>query len=96
VFGKISGDGGLIVSENKTVMGSIDCSSLKAATKVPRSVGQDFEQIAKLFDHVTQTYVWIHDLMTLHYSDDDTDYPALLTLGASGLRQIGVVKRVVT
>jgi hypothetical protein len=42
--------------------------------------GQDFEQIAKLFDHVTQTYVWAHDLVTLHYSDDDTDYPTLFQL----------------
>jgi hypothetical protein len=42
--------------------------------------GQDFEQIAKLFDHVTETYVWAHDLVTLHYSDDDTDYPALFQL----------------
>lgn len=42
--------------------------------------GQDFEQIAKLFDHVTQTYVWAHDLVTLHYSDDDTDYPVLFQL----------------
>ncbi len=23
--------------------------------------GQDFEKIAKLFDHVTQSYVWAHD-----------------------------------
>jgi hypothetical protein len=37
--------------------------------------GQDFEQIAKLFDPVTGAYVWAHDLVTLHYSDDDTDYP---------------------
>ena len=42
--------------------------------------GQGFEQIAKLFDHVTETYVWAHDLVTLHYSDDDTDYPALFQL----------------
>lgn len=42
--------------------------------------GQDFEQIAKLFDHVTGTYVWAHDLVTIHYSDDDTDYPALFQL----------------
>ena len=42
--------------------------------------GQDFEQIAKLFDHVTQSYVWAHDLVTLHYSDDATDYPALFQL----------------
>jgi len=39
--------------------------------------GQDFEQIAKLFDHATGTYGWAHDLLRLHYSDDDTDYPAL-------------------
>jgi hypothetical protein len=37
--------------------------------------GQDFEQIAKLYDPVTASYVWAHDLVTLHYSDDDTDYP---------------------
>jgi len=42
--------------------------------------GHDFEQIAKLFDHVTGTYVWAHDLVTLHYSDDQTDYPALFQL----------------
>jgi hypothetical protein len=42
--------------------------------------GQDFEQIAKLFDHVTGTYVWAHDLVTLHYSDDETDYPVLFQL----------------
>ncbi|MFZ1041532.1 MAG: hypothetical protein WCA79_12120 [Anaerolineales bacterium] len=29
--------------------------------------GQDFEKIAKLFDHVTQRYVWAHDLVTIHY-----------------------------
>jgi hypothetical protein len=39
-------------------------------------------QIATLrvFDHVTQTYVWAHDLVTLYYSDDETDYPALFQL----------------
>jgi hypothetical protein len=42
--------------------------------------GEDFEQIAKLFDHVTGTYVWAHDLVTLHYSDDDTDYPVQFQL----------------
>jgi hypothetical protein len=42
--------------------------------------GQDFEQIAQLFDHVTGTYVWAHDLVTLHYSDNQTDYPALFQL----------------
>jgi hypothetical protein len=42
--------------------------------------GQDFEQIAKLFDPVTETYVWAHDLVTIHYSDDLTDYPLLFRL----------------
>jgi len=42
--------------------------------------GQEFDQIAKLFDHVTGSYVWAHDLVTLHYSDDDTDYPVLFQL----------------
>ena len=42
--------------------------------------GQDFEKIANLFDHVTGIYVWAHDLVTLHYSDNETDYPALFQL----------------
>jgi hypothetical protein len=42
--------------------------------------GQDFEQIANLYDHVTHSYVWAHDLVTLHYSDDETDYPLLFEL----------------
>jgi hypothetical protein len=36
--------------------------------------GQEFEQIANLYDHVTGSYVWAHDLVTLHYSDNQTDY----------------------
>ena len=60
--------------------------------------GQDFEQIAKLFDHVSGTYVWAHDLVTLHYSDNETDYPALFQLWKpvelakleAGLRSEGV------
>jgi hypothetical protein len=42
--------------------------------------GQHFEQIAYLFDHVQQRYVWAHNLVTLHYSDEDTDYPVLFQL----------------
>jgi len=42
--------------------------------------GQDFEQIAQLWDHVSGTYIWAHDLVTVHYSDDDTDYPVLFQL----------------
>lgn len=37
--------------------------------------GQHFEKIAKLFDPVSRSYVWAHNLVSLHYSDDDTDYP---------------------
>jgi hypothetical protein len=29
---------------------------------------------------VSQSYVWAHNLVTLHYSDDDTDYPALFQM----------------
>ena len=52
--------------------------------------GQDFEQIAKLYDHVSESYVWAHDLVTLHYSDDDTDYPLLFrAVEAGGSGQTG-------
>ena len=37
--------------------------------------GQNFEKIAKLWDHVSNSYVWAHNLVTLHYSDEQTDYP---------------------
>jgi len=37
--------------------------------------GEHFEQIAYLFDHVEQNYTWAHNLVTLHYSDNETDYP---------------------
>lgn len=42
--------------------------------------GRHFEQIAKLFDSVSQSYVWAHNLVNLHYSDDLTDYPVLFQL----------------
>jgi len=42
--------------------------------------GQDFEQIAQLWDHVSGSYVWAHDLVTVHYSDDKTDYPVVFQL----------------
>jgi hypothetical protein len=64
--------------------------------------GQDFEKIAKLFDHVSQSYVWAHDLVTLHYSDDQTDYPVLFQLWEpvelekveAGLRAAGIPLKV--
>ncbi len=37
--------------------------------------GQQFEKIAKLWDHVDNRYVWAHNLASLHYSDEQTDYP---------------------
>jgi hypothetical protein len=37
--------------------------------------GDHFDQIAHLVDPTTGNYVWAHDLVNLHYSDEDTDYP---------------------
>jgi len=42
--------------------------------------GKQFEQIALLFDHTQRCYVWAHCLVTVHYSDDQTDYPVLFQL----------------
>jgi hypothetical protein len=42
--------------------------------------GDQFEQIAKLYDHSEERYVWAHNLVTLHYSDAQTDYPVLFEL----------------
>jgi hypothetical protein len=37
--------------------------------------GQHFDGIAYLYDSTQGCYVWAHNLVTLHYSDDQTDYP---------------------
>jgi hypothetical protein len=37
--------------------------------------GQHFDKIAYLYDHTQGCYVWAHNLVNLHYSDDHTDYP---------------------
>lgn len=42
--------------------------------------GQHFDEIAKLYDPKEQRYVWAHNLVTLHYSDDATDYPVFFQL----------------
>jgi DDE superfamily endonuclease len=42
--------------------------------------GQHFEHIAYLYDHAQECYVWAHNLVTIHYSDDETDYPLLFQL----------------
>ncbi len=60
--------------------------------------GNHFEQIAMLYDHVTESYRWSHNLVTMHYSDDETDYPVLFQLWKpvdlarleAGMRDAGV------
>jgi DDE superfamily endonuclease len=37
--------------------------------------GNQFEKCAILYDHVSKGYCWAHNLVNLHYSDDQTDYP---------------------
>lgn len=60
--------------------------------------GEAFEEIAKLYDPVSESYVWAHNLVTLHYSDDQTDYPLLFELWKpadlekmeAGMRAVGI------
>jgi len=60
--------------------------------------GTHFDQIAYLYDPSEQRYVWAHDLVNLHYSDDYTEYPVYFQLWQpadldqieQGLRQAGV------
>jgi hypothetical protein len=42
--------------------------------------GTNFEKIAKLWDPVEKHYTWAHNLVTLHYSDEQTDYPLAFQL----------------
>jgi len=42
--------------------------------------GDHLDQIAYLLDPTTGQYVWAHDLVNLHYSDDETDYPVRFQL----------------
>jgi len=37
--------------------------------------GRHFDDIAMLYDPVDSRYTWAHNLVNLHYSDDQTDYP---------------------
>jgi hypothetical protein len=60
--------------------------------------GKYFDEIAYLFDHTQQGYTWAHNLVTVHYSDDETDYPVMFELWkpvdlsklAQGLQAAGV------
>lgn len=42
--------------------------------------GKHFEEIAYLYDTSQGCYTWAHNLVTLHYSDDVTDYPVSFEL----------------
>jgi len=63
--------------------------------------GQHFEKIAYLYDHSRGCYVWAHNLVNLHYSDDQTDYPIHFKLWEPaeaddlerGLKEAGIVIR---
>jgi hypothetical protein len=37
--------------------------------------GRHFDEIAFLYDPSEERYTWAHNLVNLHYSDDQTDYP---------------------
>jgi hypothetical protein len=42
--------------------------------------GKHFEKIAYLYDSTQSCYVWAHNLVNLHYSDEQTDYPVSFRL----------------
>jgi len=42
--------------------------------------GRHFDEIAFLYDPVDERHTWAHNLVNLHYSDDQTDYPLLFQL----------------
>ena len=42
--------------------------------------GKHFDEIAYLYDASQERYTWAHNLVTLHYSDDATDYPVSFAL----------------
>jgi hypothetical protein len=60
--------------------------------------GRHFDQIAYLYDPVDKRYTWAHNLVNLHYSDEQTDYriafqlwkPADLDKIEQGLLEAGI------
>ena len=42
--------------------------------------GEHFDQITYLYDATQGRYVWAHNLVNLHYSDEETDYPVRFQL----------------
>src|SRR5918992_5784040 len=63
--------------------------------------GHHFDKIAYLYDAAQKCYVWAHNLVNLHYSDDQTDYPINFQLWepaaadalAAGLKEAGIAIR---
>jgi hypothetical protein len=63
--------------------------------------GRHFEEIAFLYDPVDKRHTWAHNLVNLHYSDDQTDYPLYFQLWKpadldkieQGLRAAGIQLR---
>jgi len=63
--------------------------------------GCHFEYIAYLYDPTEERYVWAHNLVNLHYSDDQTEYPLAFRLWKpadlerleSGLQAAGIKLR---
>ncbi len=63
--------------------------------------GRHFEGIALLYDPSQGRYVWAHNLVGLHYSDDRTDYPVFFRLWLpadlerleAGLQEAGIPLR---
>lgn len=55
------------------------CFKEKGVLSVDNSLlkhyGKHFDNIYYHYDYVHKCYRWAHDLVTLHYSDDQTDYP---------------------
>jgi DDE superfamily endonuclease len=55
------------------------CFKEKGVLSVDNSLlkhyGRHFDNIYYHYDYVHKCYRWAHDLVTLHYSDDHTDYP---------------------
>jgi len=68
---------GLIVSENKTIEGinRLFVLEMKNQSTLNRFLTESKYDIACLKDHSTNQYVWAHNLVNLHYSDDSVDYP---------------------
>jgi len=56
------------------------CGVLSVDDTLLTHYGECFEQIAWLYDSNEKRFVWSHNLVTLHYSDDDTDYPVFFRL----------------